>query len=276
MHAEVFVDESLLKRYKGDFVLAYVDTESSNRIQLPNGERTTEMQFTVRSRILGTPTFIYFSPQQQPLFKRSGFQTIEQMALTPSMSAVDTTSRRIYSSSSTTSELAFSYFWFSSAWHCRWPVRIAGNFLNAWRVPANAGEGVFHHLDGAGRKHIAVSGDAVAITWEDNSNGVPQVYVAMLETEADGFETAVQVSRGKEAYEPAITALDQGRFLVVWEQDAEVHAVAIEIDGLVSRGKLSAKTSGHASVDSYAGRAVISWRQQAGAGWYSIGGVRCE
>lgn len=79
MHAEVFVDEAVLSRYENDFVLAYVDTESSNRIQLPNGERTTEMQFTVRSRILGTPTFIYFSPAQQPLFKRSGFQTIDQM-----------------------------------------------------------------------------------------------------------------------------------------------------------------------------------------------------
>ena len=80
MHAEVFVDADLESRYNRDFVLAYVDTESSNRIQLPNGERTTEMQFTVRSRILGTPTFIYFSPEQQPLFKRSGFQTIEQMS----------------------------------------------------------------------------------------------------------------------------------------------------------------------------------------------------
>lgn len=80
MHAEVFVDPALESQYEKAFVLAYVDTESSNRIQLPNGERTTEMQFTVRSRILGTPTFIYFSPEQQPLFKRSGFQTIDQMA----------------------------------------------------------------------------------------------------------------------------------------------------------------------------------------------------
>ncbi len=79
MHAEVFIDEVMLKRYESDFVLAYVDTESSNRIQLPNGERTTELQFTQRSRILGTPTFIYFSPEQQPLFKRSGFQTVDQM-----------------------------------------------------------------------------------------------------------------------------------------------------------------------------------------------------
>jgi thioredoxin-related protein len=81
MHAEVFSDESLGEKYNTDFVLAYVDTESGNRIRLGNGERTTEMQFATRSRILGTPTFIYFSPEQKPLFKKAGFQTVAQMNL---------------------------------------------------------------------------------------------------------------------------------------------------------------------------------------------------
>lgn len=81
MHAEVFNDASLREKYNNAFVLAYVDTESGNRIKLGNGERTTEMQFATRSRILGTPTFIFFSPEQQPLFKKAGFQTIAQMSL---------------------------------------------------------------------------------------------------------------------------------------------------------------------------------------------------
>lgn len=79
MHAEVFSDAAVIKKYNSEFVLAYVDTESGNRIRLANGETTTEMQFAARSRILGTPTFIYFSPEQKPLFKKTGFQTIEQM-----------------------------------------------------------------------------------------------------------------------------------------------------------------------------------------------------
>jgi thioredoxin-related protein len=79
MHAEVFTDPEVRERYNRDFVLAYVDTESGNRIRLANGERTTEMQFATRNRILGTPTFIFFSPQQKPLFKKAGFQSIEQM-----------------------------------------------------------------------------------------------------------------------------------------------------------------------------------------------------
>jgi len=81
MHAEVFTDASLSAKYNNAFVLAYVDTESGNRIKLGNGERTTEMQFASRSRILGTPTFIYFSPEQKPLFKKAGFQTVAQMNL---------------------------------------------------------------------------------------------------------------------------------------------------------------------------------------------------
>jgi thioredoxin-related protein len=79
MHAEVFVDSELHKGYSSNFVLAYVDIESGNRIHLSNGERITEMQFATRSRIFGTPTFFFISPEQKLLFKRAGFQTIEQM-----------------------------------------------------------------------------------------------------------------------------------------------------------------------------------------------------
>jgi thioredoxin-related protein len=79
MHAEVFNDAALNAKYNGAFVLAYVDTESGNRISLANGERITEMQFASRSRIFGTPTFIFFSPEQKLLFKKAGFQTVAQM-----------------------------------------------------------------------------------------------------------------------------------------------------------------------------------------------------
>jgi thioredoxin-related protein len=81
MHAEVFSDEAVSAKYNNAFVLAYVDTESGNRIRLGNGETTTEMQFAARHRILGTPTFIYFSAEQEPLFQKAGFQTIAQMNL---------------------------------------------------------------------------------------------------------------------------------------------------------------------------------------------------
>jgi len=37
------------------------------------------MQFAARSRILGTPTFVFFSPEQKPMFRKAGLQSIEQM-----------------------------------------------------------------------------------------------------------------------------------------------------------------------------------------------------
>ena len=80
MHAEVFTDNGLKGKYTDAFVLAYVDTESGNRIRLANGETTTEMQFAARSRIFGTPTFVFYSAEQKPLFKKAGFQSIEQMS----------------------------------------------------------------------------------------------------------------------------------------------------------------------------------------------------
>ena len=81
MHAEVFSDASVSAKYNADFVLAYVDTESGNRIRLDNGETITEMQFATRNRIVGTPTFVFFSPGQKPLFKKAGFQSVAQMKL---------------------------------------------------------------------------------------------------------------------------------------------------------------------------------------------------
>ena len=80
MHKQVFTDGELKNQFGKKFVLAYVDTESDARIRLPNGERSTEMQFASSNRILGTPTFVYFDPEQKPLFKKAGFQSIEQMA----------------------------------------------------------------------------------------------------------------------------------------------------------------------------------------------------
>lgn len=80
MHKEVFSDEKLAKQFADHFILAYVDTESDARIRMQNGETTTEMQFAARNRIPGTPTFIYYSAEQKPLFEKAGFQTIQQMS----------------------------------------------------------------------------------------------------------------------------------------------------------------------------------------------------
>ncbi|MES9898073.1 MAG: thioredoxin fold domain-containing protein [Sedimenticola sp.] len=79
MHKEVFSNKEIEQRYNNHYILAYVDTESGNRITLPNGERITDMQFATRSRILGTPTFIFKNPDETELLNFAGFRTIERM-----------------------------------------------------------------------------------------------------------------------------------------------------------------------------------------------------
>jgi len=78
-HKETFTDNELKRRLTDHYVLAYVDTESGERLTLPSGERITEMQFASRARILGTPTYYFLAPDETPLFKFVGFKTVEQM-----------------------------------------------------------------------------------------------------------------------------------------------------------------------------------------------------
>ena len=141
-------------------------------------------------------------------------------------------------------------------------------FIDRIEIPANAGTGVFHHLEGAGRKHIAVSEGTVGITWEDNSPGAPQVFVSVLDSSAGTFNKPLQVSNGAEAFEPAVAALDEQSFILAWEQDSSVHAAIVNSGGVVMRGKLSNNAAGHASVAAHERRVAISWREQSSAGWF--------
>lgn len=90
----------------------------------------------------------------------------------------------------------------------------------------------FHHLDGAGRRHAAASATEVALVWEDDRSGAPQVYMAVKPLAARSFERRYQLSNGKEAYEPAIGVLGDGRWVAAWEQDGSVMARVIDAAGL--------------------------------------------
>ena len=78
-HKETFTDKALKRRLEDHYILAYADTESGERLTLPSGERITEMQLASRSRIIGTPTYLFLSPDETPIFKFAGFKTVEQM-----------------------------------------------------------------------------------------------------------------------------------------------------------------------------------------------------
>lgn len=80
----------------------------------------------------------------------------------------------------------------------------------------------YHHLDGSGRRHLAAAGDYVALVWEDDRTGSPQVYVAIKKLSDPGFRSTFQLSSGTEAYEPAIASVSNAAWVVAWEQDGEI------------------------------------------------------
>jgi thioredoxin-related protein len=78
---ESFSDARVAERYKANYVLAYVDSESGNRLRLPSGERITEMELGVRLKVFGTPYFQYAEPDGSPILRAPGFQSAEEFLL---------------------------------------------------------------------------------------------------------------------------------------------------------------------------------------------------
>jgi hypothetical protein len=113
--------------------------------------------------------------------------------------------------------------------------------------------GVYPHLDGAGRKHIAIASEAVAATWEDNRSGAPQVYVALKANDRNRF---------------AIASLPQNRFALAWEQDGSIHARVLTDDGLGMPVALGSAGASHVSLASFGSRVFASWREQRDRLWF--------
>jgi len=103
-------------------------------------------------------------------------------------------------------------------------------------VTAAVGPGIFHHLESAGRRNIAVSGGRVAIAWEDARDGTPRIHLASKALDGGGFvEVPVILSGTGEAYEPSLAGLGDGRYALAWEEDG---ATAIRLLGIDPRGRV--------------------------------------
>ncbi|SCZ52010.1 hypothetical protein [Thiohalomonas denitrificans] len=99
-------------------------------------------------------------------------------------------------------------------WQFTEPVVVSGKGV----------EGVFPHLEAAGRQSMAITGDGVvALVWEDNRSGQPGIYLATKAPRTEHFTSPQAVNRTGSAYEPAVTTVDGG-FVVAWEQDGKVLA----------------------------------------------------
>ncbi|MGM0595290.1 MAG: hypothetical protein ACQETD_12220 [Pseudomonadota bacterium] len=99
-------------------------------------------------------------------------------------------------------------------------------------LSAQSGERFFHHLESAGRRNIAVSGETVAVAWEDDRDGTPRVYLARKGLDEAGFSSALQISGEGEAYEPSLAALGDGRFALAWEEAGQVRLRRVSADGV--------------------------------------------
>lgn len=137
-------------------------------------------------------------------------------------------------------------------------------FSSPLQVTANSDQRVFHHLESAGRRNIAVSGDTVAITWEDDRDGTPRVYMAVKKLSAPDFSADMKVSGNGEAYEPSVIGLTGEQFLVAWEEDEQVMARITGPQGSGPAIRLSNTAGGQPSLSRYGDEVIIAWSEREG------------
>lgn len=110
------------------------------------------------------------------------------------------------------------------------PLTVQAQWTFGPSLEVAGGTGLFHHLEASGRQAMAVSGGRVAIAWEDNRDGTPRCYLAIKPSGQDAF--AQQTFGRGECYAPGVTALENGRFAVIWEDEAGVQAAATQANVL--------------------------------------------
>jgi len=76
---EAFTDAGVRERYTKNYVLAYVDAESGQRLRLPGGERITERELGTRYDALVTPVFSFMTPDGKVVLRLVGVQRIEDL-----------------------------------------------------------------------------------------------------------------------------------------------------------------------------------------------------
>lgn len=139
------------------------------------------------------------------------------------------------------------------------------NFGEKIAIGENLDANVFQHLDATGRKNLASAGDHLAVVWEDNHQGVPQIYIAFKNLNAKKFSQDRKVSTGRTAYAPTVLALSDDRFLVAWEQDDAIWTRTVTTSELGPAISISQGKAAQVTLASANGREVMAaWSQQTG------------
>ncbi len=128
----------------------------------------------------------------------------------------------------------------------------------------------FIHLESSGNRSIAISKQWIAVTWEDNHSGRPGAYVAFKAQHATKFSHAVRVSETEPAYEPAVTGLPNGRFVVVWEAADKVWARVVSPQHLGPVHQLANATAREATVTAAGAQVWLAWSEKTGAHYHIV------
>ncbi len=135
-------------------------------------------------------------------------------------------------------------------------------------VSGAAQEGVYTHLEAAGRKSIAVSDGWVAVSWEDNRDGLSRAYVAKKAPSAATFGNILQLSGKGEVTEPAIIGIGGGQFVAGWEEEGHVMVRMIASSALGEPLQISSAEAAQLSLATdRAGGIIAVWSEHAGKYW---------
>jgi len=133
----------------------------------------------------------------------------------------------------------------------------------------SSSKGVFYHLESSGRQAMAINNGTIAITWEDNSTGLPQVYIAFKDDKASTFTKPVQVSQIGPAYEPVIATHRDG-FVIGWEAKDQVWLRYVTKQKKSDIVRITDKVTRHLSLNQTPAKEIIAvWAEKQGK-YYQI------
>ena len=143
-----------------------------------------------------------------------------------------------------------------------WPLAAQAQWTFDPALDVTSGKGLFHHLEASGRQALAISGNQVAITWEDDRTGTPRCYLAI---KAEGQNSFSEQGFGQgECYAPGIAAMADGRFAVIWEDETGVKAAVTQAGKLGPATSLADKGSQSALAWHPRLGLMATWSGQAG------------
>ncbi|MCU7846790.1 MAG: hypothetical protein KZQ89_02080 [Candidatus Thiodiazotropha sp. (ex Lucinoma kastoroae)] len=139
--------------------------------------------------------------------------------------------------------------------------------VNVTHAKSSTTHNIFHHLDSSGRRNIATSTQGVAVTWEDDRDDTPRIYLAFKPDNEDSFKYEVKISGEGEAFEPSLVALANNRFVVAWEENSRIFARMVEFNRELRLGptsKLNKGTAAQVSLTQHKDSLFALWSERMG------------